>query len=257
MLSSLIEIKTPEEIEVMHQGARITLGIITRLKGDIRVGMSTHALDQLVKKYIAEAQCGPAFKGYQPPGAPIPYPSYACWSLNEEVFHSPASFTRFVQKGDLVKIDLGLKYGGLYADCADTLVLGDSTAEKLALIRACSDAIHAALPFCVPGGNTRLVTKAIDSTIRKAGFFPAASYGGHSLGTSLHMAPHISNDLGHTTSCELPNNFIVCLEPAALTKLCTLSTLEDGWTVAAPKGVLSAHVERMVSVTPTGGVILK
>lgn len=257
MLSSLIEVKTPEEIEIMKQGAALTLGVIARVRDQIRVGQSTQYLDNLVKQYLSEIKCEPAFFGYMPYGARTPFPSYACLCINEEVFHAPGSPSKIITKGDLVTIDLGLKHGGLYADCAETMLMGDSSAEKLALIRACSDAIQAALPFCVPGGNIRYVTKAIDQTIKKAGFFPALGFGGHSLGSSLHMSPHISNDLTHAIDFEIPDNFVVCLEPAVTTHPCTLTTLDDGWTVSAPKGILSAHVERMVQILPGGGVILK
>lgn len=257
MLSSLIELKTSEEIEVMRQGAHLTLKILDQVKHQIRVGQTTQDIDNLVKRYLVENKCEPAFLNYHPAGAKTPFPSHACICVNEEVFHAPGSTTKKIAKGDLVTIDLGLKYGGLYADCADTVLLGDSCTQKLALIRACADAITAALPLCVPGGNTRLVTKAIYSTIKEAGFHPAVGYGGHGLGTSLHMAPHISNDVGHSTNCELPDNFIMCIEPAATTQSCTLNILDDGWTVAAPKGVLSVHVERMVLVTPAGGIVLK
>lgn len=257
MLSHLIEIKTSEEIEIMRQGAALTLGIISKIKDQIRVGQSTQHLDNLVKKYLEESSCSPAFFGYQPSSARSPFPSYACWCINEEVFHAPGSPTKIITKGDLVTIDLGLKLGGLYADCADTMLIGDSSAEKLALIRACSDAITAALPFCVPGGNIRYVTKAIDLTVRKAGFFPVMNYGGHGLGSSLHMSPHIGNHVSHSLDCELPDNFVMCLEPAATTKQCDLNVLEDGWTVSAPLGISSAHVEKMVLVQPGCGIILK
>lgn len=257
MLSSLIEVKTLEEIEIMKQGAALTLDIISKVRDQIRVGHSTQHLDSLVKKYLQEASCTPAFFGYSPPGCRIPYPSYACFCINEEVFHAPSSLTKIVNKGDLVTIDLGLRYGGLYADCANTMLIGDSSAEKLALIRTCADAIQAALPFCVPGGNIRCVTKAIDSTIRKAGFFPVEDHGGHGIGSSLHQSPFISNSTKLLLDCELTENMVLCIEPACSQQNEPPQTSTDGWTVHLSANNLSAHVERMVRVVLGKGQILQ
>lgn len=257
MLSSLIEIKSPEEIEVMREGARLTLDIISTVRDQIRVGMSTAQVDQLIEKEIKARNTTAAFLNYQPDPNRAAFPGHACLCLNNEVFHGIGKSERTISKGDLLTIDMGLLHKGLYSDCADTFLIGDTNTDKLRLIRTCKDAIKNALPLCVPGGNIQEITKSIDKTIRKAGFFPAENYGGHSIGSSLHMAPFISNSMSKSTDLELPENLVICLEPAVLTASCGLATLEDYWTVAAPAHILSAHVERMVQIRPGCGEILK
>lgn len=257
MLSQLVEIKSIEEVELMRQGAALTLGIISRVRNQIRVGQSTQDLDNLINQYIHEAGSTPAFLNYTTKTSKSPFPSHACLCVDEEVFHAPGSPNKKIAKGNLVTIDLGLTYRGFYADCADTMLIGDSNPQKLRLIQTCAEAIHNALPFCVPGGSTKEVTKAIENTIRQAGFFPAIAYGGHGIGTTLHMAPYVSNSSTHMIDCELAENMVLCLEPAVLTAHCNLQIADDGWTVTAPPGVLSAHVERMVQIRPEGGLILQ
>lgn len=256
-LSHLIELKSPQEITTMKEGARLTLHVISQARDLIRVGMSTMDLDQIIGTLIQQTGAKPAFLNYQPKGARLPFPGNACICIDSETFHSPPGHNKLIKRGSLVTIDLGLLYKGFYSDSAETLLIGDSSSEKLRLIDTCREAVHAALPLCVPGGNINHLTRAIDSTIRSAGFFPVESYGGHGVGSELHMAPYVSNTATHLGDCELAEGQVLCLEPAATTQLCTMHTEGDGWTVSAPPGVLSSHHERMVVVTKNGGVILQ
>lgn len=257
MISTLIEIKTPQEIDIMREASRINLDIINKTIQHIKVGMSTQDLDNLVKQFIKEAQVEPAFLNYQPEKAACPFPSYACICINNEVFHSPSNPNKLIKKGDLVTIDLGIKYKGFYADEADTVLIGDSTPFKLKLIEACKVALHSVLPLCVPGRNLTDVTLTIDKTVRSYGFFPVQSYGGHQVGTSLHMAPYVSNHRRNITDFELCEGMVLAMEPAALQQDVPLTIGPDGWTISAPLGVLSAHYEREIIITPKGGVILQ
>lgn len=256
-LSNLIELKSPEEIETMKEGARLTLHVISQARDQIRVGMSTLDLDQIIGTLIQQVGAKPAFLNYQPKGSRLPFPGNACICIDNETFHSPPNHTKLIKRGSLVTIDLGLLYKGFYSDSAETLLIGNSTAEKLHLIDTCREAVHAALPLCVPGGNTIHLTKVIDATIRSAGFFPVESYGGHGIGSELHMAPYVSNTATHLIDCELAEGQVLCLEPAATTQPCIMHLEEDGWTVSAPSEILSSHHEREVVVTKNGGVILQ
>lgn len=256
-LSELIELKTPQEIETMKRGAQIALSIISEVKHQVRVGMSTAAIDFLIGALIQKNQCTPAFLNYQPNQTQPPFPSNACLCTNSEVFHAPGSLTKILQKGDLLTIDLGLVYGGLYADVAETLLLGDSSAKKLHLIDTCRQAINAALPYCVPGLGTKAITRAIEQTIKKAGLHAVPSFGGHSIGSALHMNPYISNTMNQAEDCELVEGMILCLEPACSLYPEATKIQSDGWTASLSPNNLSAHHEREVLITLGGGKILE
>lgn len=257
MISTLVELKSQEQIKTMSEGARLTLDTINFVRDHIRVGQSTQDLDDLVKQRLQALKCEPAFLNYKPEKAPTPFPSHSCICINEEVFHAPGSLTKKINRGDLVTIDLGIKYKGLYADCADTFLIGESNPQKLALIDACSRAIHAALPLCVPGSNVQEVTKMIDKTIRDCRFHPVENFGGHGIGTQMHMAPFIPNSTRHLVDCELAEGMVICLEPACSLRWDNPKTAPDNWTIRLSAGNLSAHVERMVSVRHGSGVILE
>lgn len=255
MTSKFVELKRPKEIEIMKEGAKITLNIIAKTRERVKIGMTTAEVDNIIGKYIKEANCEPAFLGYKTKSSQSPFPSNACLCLNNEIFHSPAS-NKIIKFGDLLTIDLGLKYKGLFSDCAMTFVIGEINDRKNRLIDACGKAIEHSLSYCVPGNTTNDITKAIDLTVRDYGYVPAESYGGHSIGSQMHMVPYVSNSKSQSIECELAEGMVLCLEPSALEKQCTLTIGLDGWTVFAPENILSAHVERMVEITKTGGIIL-
>lgn len=256
MLSQLIEIKTPQEIEIMKKGAEINLGIIKKALGSIRVGMSTKALDDIIATCLKEADCGSAFWDYKLDPNKPGFQGNACTCINNEVFHAPPSATRFIQNGDLVTIDMGLVYRNLYADCAETVCIGKATPQKQRLIEACKAAFQAALPLGIPGGNIKNLSLAIDQVIRNYGFHPVEGYGGHGIGTQLHMVPFISNSNKNLIDCELVPGMVLAIEPACslMPEKCVITS--DGWTVAMSPNNLSSHYERMVVVTEGGGVQL-
>jgi methionyl aminopeptidase len=256
MISALLELHTPEELEVMRMASQINLGIIFKLSNHIRVGISTKELDSLAKQYMQDVGVEPAFFNYQPSNANCPFTSHACWCINEEVFHAPGSANKIINKGDLVTIDQGIKYNNLYSDCADTFLIGDSDSKKLKLIEACRAAIQSVLPLCVPGNNVKDLTKAIDMSIRSFGFAPVDNYGGHGIGTKMHMAPFVGNSNRHTVDCELAEGMTLAIEPACSLRWEIPKVLNDGWTVSLSPGNLSAHVERIITVTKDGGIML-
>ncbi|GEM_PF-12865 len=117
-------IKTKEEIEIMAEAGRRLGEILAKLGEEVRLGTRTDALDRKSFQLIREAGCEPAFLNYRPVGAKRPYPATLCVSINDVVVHGVPS-KRVIEDGDIVSLDLGLKYKGLYVDAALTVGVGD------------------------------------------------------------------------------------------------------------------------------------
>ncbi len=125
-------LKTPEEIEVMAEGGRRLAAVLAQLAEEVRPGVTTLHLDHLAYQSINKSGASPAFLNYRPAGAKRPYPYSLCSSLNSVVVHGqPSDYV--IKEGDLVKLDLGLKYKGFYLDAAVTVAVGavDAQAKKL------------------------------------------------------------------------------------------------------------------------------
>jgi methionyl aminopeptidase len=77
----MINIRTPQEIDIMRRNNRLVAQVLQRLRETIKPGITTEELDQLAERTIREAGASPAFKGYRG------YPASLCVSINEEVVH--------------------------------------------------------------------------------------------------------------------------------------------------------------------------
>lgn len=254
--SKLVELKSPSEIAIMKEASTINLQIINEAKAQIKVGMSTQDLDTIIGNLISKYKVLPAFLNYQPDPNKPSFSGNACICVNEEVFHATPNSAKIIKSGDMITIDMGIKHKGFFADSADTFVIGHCTDTQLKLIQAAKEAFNRAVPLCSIGNSTEHITRAIDMTIRSYGFHPVPGYGGHGVGSSLHMSPFIGNTISESVDCELCEGTILCLEPACSIYAERPQVGPDKWTVELSPTNLSSHYERMVQVGPGGGIVL-
>lgn len=109
----MIPLKTHDEIAAMRTAGAILAGVLAQLVDDLRPGVTTAGLALTADKLFDAAGVRSAFKGYKG------YPGSICVSVNEQVVHGiPGS--RKIVDGDIVSIDAGIEYQGLYLDAAVT-----------------------------------------------------------------------------------------------------------------------------------------
>lgn len=239
----------------MREAARINLHIVHRAQQLVSPGMTTQDIDDAIGQMVADYKVEPAFLNYQVEPSKPAFWGHACLCVNNEVFHAPPS-GRIIKMGDMVTIDMGVKYKGLCADSAETFVVGQPTDLQNRLIQTAQNALYAVLPVCKPGESTRTLTHTIHRVIEQAGFYPTAAYGGHGIGTTVHQAPYVANSRETATDCELVPGMVLCLEPSVQSTPEHPFVDKDQWTVKISTGI-SAHYERMVAVTSQGGLILQ
>src|SRR3989344_3392360 len=129
-----IIIKTPAEIEIIREGGRRLAAVLYKVRDRIAPGVSTKELDNYAEKLIREMGDEPAFLGYRPEGARIPFPATLCVSVNDEVVHGIPRKNRILKEGDLVSIDLGVKHKGLFTDMALTAPTGKVSVAEMKLL---------------------------------------------------------------------------------------------------------------------------
>jgi hypothetical protein len=132
-------IKSAAEIETIARAGvilRHTLDLLTR---EVKEGVTLAALDRLAEKTIRANGGEPAFKGYRPEGASKPYPATICASVNDVVVHDVPT-TYVLKKGDVLKIDCGVKINGWYSDAAVTVAIGTVPPKVKKMIHTSSTA---------------------------------------------------------------------------------------------------------------------
>ena len=148
-------LKSQKEIEVMAEGGAMLARVLQELKKVTRAGVPTIELDQLARRLIIEAGAKPAFLHYRPAGARKAYPYTLCVSVNDVVVHGQPSVYK-IREGDIVSLDLGLRYKDLYLDAAITVAVGDVGAQAKKLIAVAEEALTAAIKVAKPGNTSAI-----------------------------------------------------------------------------------------------------
>ena len=242
----MIQLKNPDQIKIMKEAGRITGEALLVARDHVRPGISTYELDRLVREHIEKAGAKPSFLGY---GG---FPGSACISINDEVIHGIPSKKRFLQEGDVVKIDVGAFYKGFHGDSARTIAVGRVSDEAQRLIDVTRASFFAGIDQLKVGGRLGDVGAAIDGLVVANGFSTVKRYIGHGIGHELHESPDVPNYGTPGRGTRLCAGLVLAIEPMVNIGTETVRELSDGWTVKTADGSLSAHYENTVALTGDG-----
>lgn len=250
----MIIIKTHKEIEVMRRGGKILAGIMTEIGRQIVEGINTEDLDKLAEKLVFDNGGTPAFKGYG--DKKNPYPATICASLNSEIVHGIPQKDVIIKKGDLVKIDIGMKFEGLITDMARTFEVGAVSAEAHKLTKITKEALDEGIKKIKAGAKLSEYSIAVESYARSAGFSVIHDLVGHGVGKKLHEDPVVPNYHWGAKDIILKEGMTLALEPMINVGTHKIKLGSDGWTYETVDGKLSAHFEDTVVVKKGGCEIL-
>jgi len=242
----MIQLKNSEQVKIMIEAGRITGEALLVARDHVRPGISTFDLDKLIRTHIEKSGAKPSFLGY------CGFPASACISINDEVIHGIPSKTRFLEEGDIVKIDVGAYYKGFHGDSARTIPVGRVSDEALKLIRVTRDSFFAGIQALTVGNRIGDVGHAIDALVTSNGFSTVKRYIGHGVGQALHESPDVPNYGTPGRGTRLCAGMTLAIEPMVNIGGESVIELPDGWTVKTADGSLSAHYENSVALTQDG-----
>ena len=246
----MINLKTEKEIEIMREGGRILGEILGELKKKVKPGVSTLELNNLAEELLFFKKVEPAFKGYKG------YPATLCTSPNNIVVHGIPKLETILKSGDIISLDLGLKYKGFYLDAAISCGVGEISETAKKIIKAASGALDLAISLVKPGIHLGDIESAIENYVKKKGFFVVKEFCGHGIGKELHEDPEVLNFGTGGTGVLLKPGMTLCPEPMVNEKSSWTKILPDGWTVVTKDGGLATHFEHTVLVTEKGREVL-
>ena len=247
----MIQLKSAREIETMAAGGRILALTHQYLRTQVRPGLSTGELDTIAEAFIrSHAGAKPAFKGlYGFPGA-------ICISLNEEIVHGIPSSRRALTEGDIVKLDVGVEFDGLFTDAAITVAVGTIDPATQRLIDVTERALDAGIAQATVGNHVGDIGHAVQSVVERAGFSVVRELVGHGVGHLPHEDPQVPNHGKPRRGTRLQAGLTIAIEPMVNVGGAATRTLADKWTVVTLDGMRSAHVEHTVAVTDDGPRVL-
>jgi len=241
----------------MDEANRIIRGILDELREGIVPGMTTADIDSLTERRIREAGALPAFKGYPNPGGGRGFPGSACTSVNCEVVHGIPSQKITLREGDIVSVDVGVRYQGYYGDSAETFPVGRIGEGARRLLDVTRRALELGVEQARIGNRVSDIGYAVETHVEQNGFSVVREFVGHGIGTSLHEEPQVPNFGRPGNGKRLERGLVLAIEPMVNEGSAGVTvSAEDGWTARTLDGRLSAHFEVCVAVAENGPRVL-
>ncbi|HVE79390.1 MAG TPA: type I methionyl aminopeptidase [Gemmatimonadaceae bacterium] len=247
----MIQLKSPREIEIMAQGGQILARAVEHLRARVRPGVSTADLDRLAEDFIRGHEgAAPAFKGL------YGFPGSVCASINEEIVHGIPSKKRVLREGDIISLDIGVRYGGFYTDSATTVAVGEVDPRSRSLLDATQQALDAGVAAARVGNHIGDIGAAVQAVVERYGFSVVRDLVGHGIGVEFHEEPQVPNHGKPKRGTKLVPGLTIAIEPMVNIGGPGTRTLPDRWTVVTADGSRSAHFEHTVAITEDGPRVL-
>ncbi|WP_433870294.1 type I methionyl aminopeptidase [Saccharopolyspora sp. CA-218241] len=251
-----IELKSAGEIQAMRAAGLVVARALGAVRAHAAPGVSTGELDEVADQVIRDAGAVPSFKGYHG------FPASICASVNEKVVHGIPSRTEVLAEGDLLSVDCGAILEGWHGDSAVTLPIGAISAADQALSAATEAAMWAGVEQVRAGNKLTDISHAVESAARAAAdrdgvaYGIIAEYGGHGIGTQMHMEPFLPNLGKPGKGPKLRVGMALAVEPMLTGGTADTEELDDEWTVVTADGSRASHWEHTVAITEDGPWVL-
>lgn len=248
-------LKDKKEIENLKEGGRILASVLYQVASAARVGIATIELDKLAEKLIKQSGGAPSFKNYKTTEDEIPFPFALCVSINDEVVHGIPG-ERELQNGDIVGLDLGLEFKGLYTDMAITVPVGEVRDKTIKMIDVAKKSLDAGISAVKNGACVGDIGFAVQFCVEKNGFGVVRKLVGHGLGHKPHETPEVPNFGKKRTGTILKEGMVLAIEPMITVGCPDIFLDNDMWTWKTKDGSPSSHFEHTIIVTQTGAEII-
>jgi methionyl aminopeptidase len=245
-------LKSPREIQIMREAGRIVARVHSVMREAVRPGVSTWELDQLAFETMARYDATSCFLGYRG------FPGHICTSINQELVHGIPSKDRILKEGDIISIDIGVRYRGFIGDSAWTYAVGEISSQARELMGVTEQSLYAGIAMATVNNRIVDVSRAVQQQVEANGFYIVREYTGHGVGRQMHEAPQVLNYASDDPDGQtvLRPGLVFALEPMVQAGTWQTRTLKDNWTVISKDGSLSAHFEHTVAITINGPEIL-
>lgn len=198
LVEELRIVKDPKEIRWIAQGQRIAEKVFLEVRSHLKVGKTelevAREIEALAQKYEAEGSSFASIIGFGPNSA--------------NPHHQNTN--RKLKKGEVVLIDMGMKYQGYCSDMTRMIFTGKPTSKQKEIYNMVLEAQEKAIQKLHSGIQGAKMDKIARDMITKAGYGHTF---GHSLGHGIGLEVHENPTLSSASRNTLPENTIVTVEP--------------------------------------------
>ncbi len=263
------------DVETAYAAAQKVVQTQHKVAAFLHAGITLPEVDRFVARTLDELGCESCFFRYPAPGGrgrPA-FPSYSCLSVNECIVHGTAGYyLKPMQAGDVLKIDIGVRYRGWIGDAGWTYVFGEMSPLVKRLTDCGKESLRRGVRELRPGNTYIEWARVVQNHVEKeCGFHLVRGLGGHGLYDSrtrkpaLHAAPFISNvmpSFGDWPEAQTPCTPDTLLAVEPMIAVGTGRTLEESrgkawdWPIKTADGSLAVHYEHDVLITENGPRVL-
>lgn len=250
----MITRKSPREIEIMKKAGSIVANAHLLIQSLIKPGVTLKKLDEETESFIRKNGAIPVFKGYRG------FPASICASLNEEIVHGIPD-NRKLKPGDILSVDIGVKYLGYVGDCANTYPVEEVSPEASKLLKICKECLHRGIAAALANNRISDIAKAVQEHAEAYGYGIVRDYTGHGVGREMHEDPQVPNYVDpswRAFDVKLKPGYCLAIEPMLnIGTYQTRTVRRKGWDIVLTKdNTLSAHFEHSIAISEDGPIIL-
>jgi methionyl aminopeptidase len=240
-----IKLHGKEAFEGMRKAGRLTAECLDMLVDEVRPGVLTDRIDDLVRQFAFDHGALPAtlmYRGYR---------KSTCTSINHVVCHGIPN-EKPLKEGDIVNVDVTLILNGWHGDSSRMYTVGPVPRRAERLIDVTYEAMMRGINVIRPGATTGDIGAAIQNFVEAQHMSVVRDFCGHGLGKLFHDEPNIVHVGRPGEGIVLRPGMFFTVEPMINLGRPHVKVLSDGWTAVTRDRSLSAQFEHAVGVTATG-----
>jgi len=237
-----IKLKSADDLKLMRPACLVAGKVLDEVAAFIKPGLTTRQVDEFAAERIQAHGAKSAFLGYRK------YPCHICISVNEEVVHGLAG-DRELRFGDIVSLDVGIRFNGFIGDTALTVAVGGCGLSAQRLMDVTERSLYEGIAAAVSGNRITDISRAVQNYVESNGFSVVREFVGHGVGRSVHEEPQVPNFVDVKMNDRLRPGMTIAIEPMVNAGRAEVKILKDDWTVVTQDASLSAHFEHTVLIT--------
>jgi methionyl aminopeptidase len=244
--------KSKRDVKSLRRANEATACLLQALVVRATPGATTKQLDDFAAGEIRRIGGEPVFHTQNG------FPGCINTSINDEAVHGVPG-PRTLAKGDLLKIDCGIRLDGYCGDSTVTMGVGEDhwlSAQRRAVMEAAREALRRGIKAVRVNGYVGDISYAMQSYVEGIGFRLLPQYTGHGLGRRLWESPSIPAVGQPATGDRIVEGLVFTIEPIVVTGSPRTYVAADGWTVRTVDRSPAAQFEHTVMATTRGPIVL-
>ncbi len=229
----------------MQAAGQLAAAILDALVPLVVPGVTSEALDDVVRQMTLEAGAVPGTLGYRG------YNKSSCTSINHVVCHGIPS-AKPLRDGDIVNVDVTPVLNGWHGDTSRMFLVGEVPLKAKRLVDVTYECLMLGIEQARPGNRLGDISHAIQVHAEKHRYGVVRDFCGHGVGRVFHDAPEVVHVGKPGTGPELRPGMIFTIEPMINIGRPDVKMLDDGWTAVTRDRSLSAQFEHSIGITDTG-----